>query len=80
MSAPEAGGQRWQTHWELLQALKGWGFPVSALAGIAQGAPDLLSFHQRLGAARDTLPFDIDGAVYKVNRLDLQRTLGFVTR
>ena len=80
VSAPEAGGQRWQTHWELLQALKGWGFPVSDLACTAQGAPDLLSFHQRLGAARDTLPFDIDGAVYKVNRLDLQRTLGFVTR
>jgi DNA ligase (NAD+) len=74
------GGPAWQTHFECLQALKQWGFPVSPLAGKAQGATDLLAFHRELGGQRDSLPFDIDGAVYKVNRLDLQRTLGFVTR
>jgi DNA ligase (NAD+) len=74
------GGPAWQTHFECLQALKTWGFPVSPLASKAQGATDLLAFHRGLGGQRDTLPFDIDGAVYKVNRLDLQRTLGFVTR
>jgi DNA ligase (NAD+) len=74
------GGPAWQTHFECLQALKAWGFPVSPLASKAQGATDLLAFHRELGGQRDTLPFDIDGAVYKVNRLDLQRTLGFVTR
>jgi DNA ligase (NAD+) len=74
------GGPAWQTHFECLLALKTWGFPVSPLASKAQGATDLLAFHRGLGGQRDTLPFDIDGAVYKVNRLDLQRTLGFVTR
>ena len=74
------GGPEWQTHFECLHALKTWGFPVSPLASKAQGATDLLVFHRELGAQRDSLPFDIDGAVYKVNRLDLQRTLGFVTR
>ncbi len=74
------GGPVWQTHFECLQALENWGFPVSSLAGVARGATDLLAFHRDLGAQRDSLPFDIDGAVYKVNRLDLQRTLGFVTR
>jgi DNA ligase (NAD+) len=74
------GGPTWQTHFECLQALKTWGFPVSPLASKALGATDLLAFHRGLGGQRDSLPFDIDGAVYKVNRLDLQRTLGFVTR
>ena len=80
VSGPQAGGPVWATQWELLQALRDWGFPVSDLACVAMGAPELVAFHQRLAAARDTLPFDIDGAVYKVNRLDQQRSLGFVTR
>ena len=74
------GGPDLATHFEWLQALKNWGFPVSPLASIETGAASLAAFHQRLGAQRDALPFDIDGAVYKVNRLDLQRSLGFVTR
>jgi DNA ligase (NAD+) len=47
---------------------------------VVQGAAGLVAFHQRMGAMRDSLPFDIDGVVYKVNRLDWQRQLGFVTR
>jgi DNA ligase (NAD+) len=47
---------------------------------IARGAPELVAYHQRIGAARDQLPFDIDGVVYKVNSLALQQRLGFVTR
>ncbi|MBY0464615.1 MAG: NAD-dependent DNA ligase LigA [Burkholderiales bacterium] len=80
VSAPADGGPDIATHFGWLQALVSWGFPVSPLACVASGATELLAFHQRLGAQRDQLPFDIDGAVYKVNRLDLQRTLGFVTR
>ncbi len=80
VSPPSEGGPDLATHFEWLQALKHWGFPVSPLASIESGAASLAAFHQRLGAQRDALPFDIDGAVYKVNRLDLQRTLGFVTR
>ena len=46
----------------------------------ALGATGLIAYHQRIGAQRDSLPFDIDGVVYKVNSLALQRRLGFVTR
>ena len=74
------GGPDFQTHWQILQALKSWGFPVSALARQAQGASELIAFHADLAARRDSLPFDIDGAVYKVDSLALQRELGFVTR
>ena len=68
------------THFELLMALKAWGFPVADQTSCVQGAAGLVDFHQRMGQARDQLPFDIDGVVYKVNRLDWQRQLGFVTR
>jgi len=47
---------------------------------VASGASGLVQFHQNIAALRDQLPYDIDGVVYKVNRLDLQRQLGFVTR
>ena len=74
------GGPDFGTHFGMLQQLKEWGFPVAAQVQIAQGAPELIAFHQRVGAERDALPYDIDGVVYKVNSLALQRQLGFVTR
>ena len=76
----DQGGPDFKTHTEMLQTLKSWGFSVSALVDIAQGASDLVAYHQRVGHQRDGLGFDIDGVVYKVNRMDLQRQLGFVTR
>ena len=80
VTPPEVGGPRFDTHWGVLQALKAWGFPVSALARPARGASELIAFHADLAAQRDQLPFDIDGVVYKVDALELQRELGFVTR
>ncbi|PIT80923.1 NAD-dependent DNA ligase LigA [Limnohabitans sp. JirII-31] len=78
---PESqGGPHFDTHYELLMALRDWGFPVAEQTSTVQGAAGLVAFHQRMGQARDALPFDIDGVVYKVNRLDWQRQLGFVTR
>ncbi len=68
------------THLAWLEALRDWGFPVSAHVSKAFGATELIAFHERLGAQRDALPFDIDGVVYKLNHLDLQRRLGFVSR
>jgi DNA ligase (NAD+) len=47
---------------------------------VVQGAEGLVAFHQRIGAKRDSLPFDIDGIVYKVNSRALQQRLGFVSR
>jgi len=76
----EQGGPAFTTHYALLQAIRQWGFPVAALVECAQGAPELIAYHQRIGAQRDSLPYDIDGVVYKVNSLALQRQLGFVTR
>ncbi len=76
----DQGGPSFATHYELLMALKAWGFPVAEQTACVQGAKGLVDFHQRIGQARDALPFDIDGVVYKVNRLDWQRQLGFVTR
>ena len=74
------GGPQWGTHSELLRTLKKWGFPVAAQTRIAQGALELIAFHQDMGQQRDRLPYDIDGVVYKVDSLALQRELGFKTR
>ena len=79
--SPQAAEQlHISTHMAWLQAFKVWGFPVSEHAAVVHGATELIAYHQRIGAARDSLPFDIDGVVYKVNSLALQQQLGFVTR
>jgi DNA ligase (NAD+) len=80
LTPPEAGGPEFDTHYAMLQTLKTWGFPVSALVGMAQGAAELVAYYQSIGEQRDRLGFDIDGVVYKVNSLALQRRMGFVTR
>ncbi|MDI9855085.1 NAD-dependent DNA ligase LigA [Comamonas sp. 17RB] len=74
------GGPQFGTHYALLQQLKAWGFPVAPQVQIAHGAAELVAFHARMGAERATLPYEIDGVVYKVNSLAQQRQLGFVTR
>ena len=76
----EEGGPDFDTHFQLLLTLKSWGFPVAAQTQTAQGASELIAFHEKIGRARDQLPYDIDGVVYKVNSLALQKKLGFVTR
>ncbi|MDP3412601.1 MAG: NAD-dependent DNA ligase LigA, partial [Polaromonas sp.] len=76
----EEGGPQFDTHLQLLLTLKSWGFPVAALTQTAQGAPELIAFHGKIARERDQLPYDIDGVVYKVNSLALQKKLGFVTR
>jgi DNA ligase (NAD+) len=68
------------THSATLDALAALGLPVCADRAVAQGAAGLVDFHRRMGEQRDALPFDIDGVVYKVNAIDLQQRLGFVTR
>jgi len=68
------------THNAVLGALAALGVPMSDERAVVQGAQGLVDFHQRIAAKRDQLPFDIDGVVYKVNRLALQAELGFVSR
>ncbi len=74
------GGPQWLNHFDMLQQLKAWGFPVAEQTACVQGAAGLVDFHQRMAAERDALPYDIDGVVYKVNDLAQQARLGFVTR
>ena len=74
------GGPAFSTHYEVMQTLKTWGFPVADQVQKVQGATELVAYHQQLGALRDALPYDIDGVVYKVNSLQLQRDLGFTAR
>ncbi|MEY3613352.1 MAG: ligase [Pseudomonadota bacterium] len=74
------GGPQWRNHFDMLQQLKAWGFPVAEETSCVQGAAGLVAFHQRIAAERDALPYDIDGVVYKVNDLAQQQRLGFVTR
>jgi DNA ligase (NAD+) len=69
-----------ETQSGLLDALANLGLPVNELRTVASGTAGLVAFHQRVAAARDDLPFDIDGVVYKVNSRELQQKLGFKTR
>ena len=69
-----------RTHGAMLDALAGMGVPVCSERIIGSGAAALIAFHQDIAARRDSLPFDIDGVVYKVNAYELQRELGFLTR
>lgn len=68
------------THSALLDAIAAMGLPVNKDRRVVQGADGLVAFHQEVGAKRDSLPFDIDGVVYKVNDRALQQRMGFVSR
>ena len=68
------------THSGVLDALAAWGLPVCEHRAVLAGGEMLAGFHSKIAALRDDLPFDIDGVVYKVNSLVLQRRLGFRSR
>jgi DNA ligase (NAD+) len=68
------------TQHALLDALQAFGLPVSPQRRLAQGAPGLAQFYDQVRERRHELPFEIDGVVYKVDGLALQRELGFRTR
>ena len=68
------------TQWDFLAALEKWGFPVNPLAKVCGSVEEILENYQTLSEARAGLDYDIDGIVYKVNRLDWQERLGMVSR
>ncbi|WP_421930950.1 NAD-dependent DNA ligase LigA [Phenylobacterium sp.] len=68
------------TQWEALAKLKAWGFQTTPQSRRVVGAQGLLAAYGDMEAARPKLAFDIDGVVYKVDRLDWQQRLGFITR
>jgi len=68
------------THHGVIERLKAWGFPVNPLARLCADLDEMQAFHRDLEARRVELPYDIDGVVYKVDRLDWQQRLGQVSR
>ncbi|TMM50076.1 NAD-dependent DNA ligase LigA [Qipengyuania marisflavi] len=68
------------TQHAVVEQLRGWGFPVSPLFAQVSSVGEMLSAYERIGAARPDLPYEIDGVVYKVDRLDWQERLGFVAK
>ena len=74
VSAPIAA-----THWKSLRRLETWGFPVNPLARLCHSVAELLALYHEIANQRPALPYDIDGVVYKVDRLDWQERLGFVS-
>ena len=69
-----------ETQWQARETLAGWGFEINEPAALCHSLEDILAFYRRLAGERAELPHDIDGIVYKVNRLDWQERLGFVSR
>ena len=76
----EVSGIAWSSHWEFLQLLRKWGFPTNPLAKRCETVEDALALHREIAAGRKGLGYDIDGVVYKVDRLDWQERLGMVSR
>jgi len=69
-----------RTQAEARQALKDFGFTLNEPSRICRSVDEMIRFYDEIGNARATLGFSIDGIVYKINRLDLQQRLGFVSR
>lgn len=75
-----ASGVPGETQAEVVAALKAWGFPISPLFARFESAEELIAHYNRIGAARPDLGYEIDGVVYKVDRLDWQERLGFMSK
>lgn len=73
-------GELGETHIDILNALKGWGLPISRELKLAKGIAECRAYFQAIGEKRDALPYEIDGVVFKVNSIAQQRELGFRAR
>ncbi len=76
----EASAEFATTHWQALEKFRAWGFAVNPLSKLRHGVDEVLTFYRDIAARRASLPYDIDGVVYKVNDLKLQERLGFAAR
>ncbi len=74
------GGSLPGTHLSILETLAGWGLPISEERRLAVGVEQALDYYRDIGRRRDSLAYEIDGVVFKVNRLDWQAELGFRAR
>ncbi|MGA7437886.1 MAG: NAD-dependent DNA ligase LigA [Luteibacter sp.] len=73
-------GELPETHSATLQQLRAWGFPVSPEVSTASGFDGLIAYFRKIGGKRDSLPYDIDGVVYKLDDYAGQQEMGFVSR
>jgi DNA ligase (NAD+) len=76
----EASAPFARSHAEALQHFRDWGFTVNPRSRLCRGVDEVLAAYREIGGDRAGLPYDIDGVVYKVNDLELQRRLGMVSR
>ena len=68
------------SYWHFLDRLRTWGFSVNPMARLCRSVDEALELYQEIAENRASLPYDIDGVVYKINRLDWQDRLGMVSR
>ena len=76
----EASALTAATQTGMIEAFARWGLPTNPRMRLCKTADDLIAYHAEIGGERASLDYDIDGVVYKVDRLDLQQRLGFVSR
>lgn len=76
----EVSAIQWDTHGAFIALLKTWGFSVNPYTRVCHGLTDIMAQYETIQAHRAELDYDIDGVVYKVDRLDWQERLGFVSR
>jgi len=74
------GGIQLDTHSEMLDHLKQWGLPLCKERKVVEGVAGCLDYFDKMSALRDSLSYEIDGIVYKVNSIKLQKELGFVAK
>lgn len=76
----EVSERQWQTQDQFFEKLKSWGFPTNPLNRVCHSLTEIEENFAMMTDIRADLPYDIDGIVYKVNSIDLQERLGFLTR
>jgi DNA ligase (NAD+) len=76
----EVAGLPAETQWDVYQVLRAWGFPLNPLIRLTRSLEEMLATYRDIESGRAGLDYDIDGIVYKLDRLDLQQRLGFVSR
>ncbi len=69
-----------ESQWGFLETVSAWGFQINPVSRLCHDLDEVLTLYREIGEQRTGLDYDIDGVVYKVNRIDLQRRLGFVSR
>ena len=76
----EINGKNFEKHSDFLSALKDWGFPVNHEIKLVKNIEDIISYHKTLEEKRLSLPYEIDGTVFKVNSINQREILGLRSR